>query len=129
MLVNAKQALDESLAGWQSWLIELMALANVLGAKYLRERFVEMCIRRVDVVAHEASQFEHNIATTKHWRWGALTKVLKDVLRVKGPFCATWLSKRFLEGDAPPSGVRVEDAGGGEDAGRHAEDLNFTELT
>lgn len=74
ILDNAEKAIGQSLTNPHSFSVGLMALAHSVGTKYLRERFVELCFRRVDGVAHEASHFENNIVSTEHSsgrpRWG-----------------------------------------------------------
>ena len=73
------------------------ALANLLHHEHRRKQLVGLCVKSTpfEWITH---LFDYGVIRSATWRWGAVTKILPDILSRKFALQAVWDERRFLSG-------------------------------
>ena len=89
--------IDGSLSMWNTWLPGFRALANLLHHEHRRKQLVGLCVKSTpfEWITH---LFDYGVIRSATWRWGAVTKILPDILSRKFALQAVWDERRFLSG-------------------------------
>ena len=82
---------------WKMFSDQLTAVTNLLCLPYLKDLFLQRCVRNTRLHAYE-SMFQKSFPRIVEWRWASLTQTLNWLLPLEGPLRVAWNAERFLDG-------------------------------
>ena len=90
--------LCDALPSFPEWILQLKALAKLLGTKHLRQRYLQKCF--VGRNAHFLVLFKKKFPKIAPWRWGTMHRVLSMLLPLQTALQHTWNAEAFT-GEGP----------------------------